>query len=250
MAHIKNLFETYDDALAAAGDGYDNDDLARVVALKTQVVARDLERITLNPDPTAVINAAVCAAIAQRSGEICRVVDLGGASGYHYLCAKSFLDGHPHFWTVVETPAMVRAAEPLFGSSTLRFVSEFEEAFAGEIDVLVFSGTLQCMPQPEDALRRVATAKPRRIVLARFPAYEGPRVVGLQQSQLSHNGPGPMPDGIADRTVLYPVTFVPMSDVLSRLEGYRVAQRYDSPSGTYEIDRQRVAGTTLLLERE
>lgn len=249
MAHIQALFESYDDALAGAGCGYNDDGLAGVVALKTQVVARDLSQAVLNPDPVAVINAAVCAAVAQRQSEICRVVDIGGASGYHYLCARDFLKRHSLSWTVVETAAMVKAAEPLFGSDELRFVPTLDEAFGNPVDLLILSSTLQYMPQPEEALRRIAVAKPRCIVLARFPNHQGPRVVGLQESQLRYNGPGPMPEGLSDRTVYYPVTFVPMPDVLSCLDGYRVVHRYDSPSGAYDIGEQRVAGITLVLER-
>lgn len=250
MSRIQSLFNSYSEALSKCGSSYDSDDIAKVVSLKTKAFVETQNRPVIDPDPTAVISSVSCLAAWQARNRVCKIVDVGGASGYHYFCSKDMLGEAPHLWTVVETPAMARAAIPLFKENTIRFVSDLDVALQDEIDLIICSGALQYMDEPEVVFERICAAKPRHIVLARLPAYQGPRVVGLQQSQLSHNGPGPMPAGIQDRAIQYPVTFVPWNVLTSYLSEYRIAQRYASPSANYVIDQKHIPGITLVMERK
>ena len=56
-----------------------------------------------------------------------------------------------------------------------------------------------------------------------------------------------MPPNVADRQIVYPVTFTNFDDVMFALGGYEIAMSMVSPSSTYVIRGQPVQGLSVIF---
>ncbi len=246
MAAITEFFPDYQAALATCGDGYQAEDIAAVVAYRTAHLAAGLPGSCLSPDYWVMLVKALT--LARAGGTRMRVLDFGGGCGLHYHLVRAILPDLTLHWSVVETPATVAAARALPRMDGLDFFPSVEQAQAalGGCDLVHASGALPYVPAPEATLAALA-GRSRFLVLARFPAHDGPRCVGVQQSLLSQHCPGPMPPGLPDRPVRYPITFLPMADVLRLLAPhYRALEQVPSDT-VYELDGTKVPGASFLF---
>ena len=106
------------------------------------------------------------------------------------------------------------------------------------------------MPQPEDLVDQLVAVAARHLLIARFPIFDGPRIVGLQASRLADNGPGPAPEGTPDKLVHYPVTFCNKDDIAARLlRTYDITGQFASPSSNYRVGGSAATGASFLLRR-
>ena len=252
MAIIQNLFPTYELALTACGKGYNDDDIAVVVARKTAIISSNIMQGAIDTDPSSLTVMAV--SIAQRDSKTIRVLDIGGACGYAYFVTKALIGHHANIqWVVVETEAMVRQANLHFHTDNLKFCTSIEEGIAvlgGRdcIDIVHTSGTIQYVPYPEKMLDNILGICAPVVLIARFPLYGGSRCVGVQTSLFSDNGPGPMPEGIANKQFIYPVTFINTGDLAQRvLSSYQIIGQFLSPSANYTVGPQQAPGISILL---
>jgi len=249
MSGIDEIYPDFAAALATCGAGYDDRVLADVIAHKTTAVIDELARNAFAPEQALNTLIAVSMTANLVAGRPLRVLDFGGGCGFHYHFAKRML-GLPLRWAVVETHTMAdRAAS--FPDGRLDFHTDIASASAalGGIDLVHVSGALQYVPRPEDVLQQLAALGAPLVLLARFPLWQGRRLVAVQVSQLSDNGLGPMPPGVPNRTVRYPITFLNIHDVVQALApNYEIALALSSPSGSYVVKHEPVAGVSYVLK--
>jgi putative methyltransferase (TIGR04325 family) len=175
------------------------------------------------------------------------VLDFGGGCGFHYFRVAAAMRV-PLRWAIVETSTMAQRAEQL---SRGRF-EVFNEVKAaadalGRVDLVHASSSIQYVPEPLAILKSLAALRARYLAVLRLPAWGRPQLVGLQTSALSENGIGPMPPNVADRQIVYPVTFTNFDDVMFALGGYEIAMSMVSPSSTYVIRGQPVQGLSVIF---
>lgn len=248
MATISETYPTYQDAMAVCGDGFHADDIASVIALRTRAIAQGLPRLYVHPDYWAMLAMAV--GMARQPGTPVRVLDFGGGCGLHYHCIRALVPGVALRWAVVETPTMAaRGAASFPDDDSLSFVTSIEDGVRalGGCDIVYASGSLPYVAEPEEALQRLLAPAPPFFILARFPVHGGSRCVGIQSAPLSQHGPGPMPAGIPDREVRYPVTFLPQADVLPVIASH-YARTEEVPTTTwYEVLGTHLKTPTFLF---
>lgn len=249
-------YSSYEEALrAAGGNAYLETDVPSVVARKTERLKnREIDPRRVGHE-LGTANITLAVAMAGMTGNCKRpvkVLDVGGACGAHYFCAKAALVRSDLEWCVVETPPMVAAASP-FSSGDLSFSTSVPQAVVrlGLPDLLLCSSTLQYSPDPVSLLDQCVASEARLLLLCRLPLTDGPTYTIVQRSRLIANGPGPCPAGIRDRAIKYPVTFLSrqiFESVLGRR--YSVIARYPDSGGNYWTPLERVLGGTYVYERK
>jgi len=242
MATITEIYETYHEAMEVCGSGYHAEDIAAVIAFRTQAIAQGLPGLYMHPDYWAMLAMAVGMARQRRTPV--RVLDFGGGCGLHYHCIKALVPGVELRWCVVETPVM---AAPGIAAEDLVFATSIEDGLRllGGCDIVHASGALPYVVEPEETLRRLLAVDAEFFVLARFPVHRGSRCVGVQRAMLSQHGPGPMPPGIPEREVRYPVTFLP--DVIPEIKSV-YARMEEVPTTTwYALHDTRMVASTFLF---
>ncbi len=218
-------FATYAEAKGyCPDDDYEGQDLTDLVIIKNQIL-----RERLKANPTLDINAMrtmIGAGLATR-GNHANVLDFGGGGGNHFTIARTALGTDVTLrWNVVETPAMAQKAQILAGDG-LNFFHDIEEAAKdlGEIDLVFTSSALQYTPDPIHHLRQLTAVGARHLFITRTGfSHTGERLIGIQQSRLSDNGPGPVPANFPDRVIFYPYVFDPLSLVEDTIlsAGYQI----------------------------
>lgn len=247
MADIREIFADFASALAASGTGYNDADIANVIAYKTALPVDHRQFV-----PEQAINSilAVGIAAAEVGNRPLTVLDFGGGCGFHYFRVLPAIR-IPLRWAVVETHTMAERAIKIAQNRFEVFTDLAAAADAlGQIDLVHASSSIQYVPEPLATLKILAALKPRHFALLRFPAWGRPQLVGLQSSPLSANGIGPMPPGIADREIKYPVTFTNFDDVMRTLADFDIALTLGSPSSTYVIIGQPVQGISVIFRRK
>ena len=252
----KAKYTTYTEALAACSkDGYENHEVVEVVTQKTLYYRDELSQRD-KPTPINATNAysliGLLLSIARE--ERIQVLDFGGAAGAHYFLARSIVPKSTKLnWVVVETPAMAESASALLETEELHFTAELEDAgrWLGQIDLLHTSGTLQCVPDPYEKLQQLINIKAQYMLLSRLGLTQGDHdVITIHKSQLSWNGPGPLPPGILDREVSYPFTFPQESMFRSMLnKSYEEMAVFEDTSGIFQVAEESIVGMGLLAKR-
>jgi putative methyltransferase (TIGR04325 family) len=246
LATVTEIFPDFASALATCGDGYADADIAEVIAHKA---AQPLNPQAILPEQAINSLVAVGLAAAETAARPLAILDFGGGCGFHYFHVAA-ATRVPLRWAIVETPVMAarsaRVAQGRFEAHTA--LGEAARSL-GAMHLVHASSALQYVPDPLATLAELAALQAPHFLLARFPLWHRPTLIGVQTSPLSANGIGPMPPGIADRPIRYPVTFVPMSDVMRTFEahGYGISSAMASPSSNYEVAGGGVPGVTLLL---
>jgi putative methyltransferase (TIGR04325 family) len=244
MTTIADIFPTYEDALRACDGGYNDSEIADVIAFKT---AQPVDSRQLLPEQAVNSVLAVGFAAAECPNRPLNVLDFGGGCGVHYFRVAAAMSIALR-WAIVETPTMAERAAKLsqgrFGTFT-----EIEAAgrHLGKIDLVHASGAIPYVPDPIATLKELAELRPRFILLARFPCWGGRTMVSVQTSFLAENGIGPMPPHIKDRRIKFPVTFTYLDDVIRALSGYDIVVAMDSPSGSYDFRGQTIPGRSFLF---
>ncbi len=240
------LYGSYQEAaLACSTYGYEQQALVNVVFEKTKRY-RDLlhGQKPLEIDLTNVRTPiGLSLAIRYVANEM-RVIDFGGACGAHYFIAKAlFAERIKLRWYVVETSAMARKGKEL-ENDELRFFDDLSVAKTkiGEPDLVFSSGTLQYVPDPYMTLKDLTQCSARYIFLTRWGLTTGDKeLVCVQEAKLSWNGPGPLPDGMADGVTRYPMTAARKDKVEQILkERYEIRMQFNEDKEAYRMDRHRV----------
>lgn len=234
-------FPTFGCALAACGDvGYESEELARVVVEKTR---RLITSQNHEVPPSGILLAA---ASLEGRGSSLRVVDIGGAAGAHYLGVRMILPQSVRLeWVVVETGAMISAADAIHLGPEVRFSTDLNASLGrweSPPDLVLASGVLMCLPEPRESLEQICASSAASIVFTRTGlAPAGATRIIVQSSRLADNGPGPLPQGFTDRLVRYPNTFIPRAEfekVLSRNHEIRFSA--SEMSRAWRVGKQRI----------
>jgi len=244
LVAVTEVFQSFAAALAACAPGYNDSDIADVIAYKTSL-AIDHRQIEPEQAINSILALGICA--AEITDRPLKVLDFGGGCGFHYfrvtLATRARLR-----WAVVETPTMAERAVKLANGRFDVFTTiDDASAALGPIDLIHASSAIQYLPDPLATLKSLAALRARFFALARFPVWDLPQTVGLQRSRLSENGIGPMPPHIADRQIAYPVTLVNFDETMRTLSNYDVAMSMASPSSNYEFGGRRVPGASLIF---
>jgi putative methyltransferase (TIGR04325 family) len=168
-------------AASAAAKGYDAPEILEKVllaALKvrdgTAIFERDSVCFYSPQFRWPLLGCLLHAAI--KNGVGLHVVDFGGSLGSFYFQHRSFLKHVLDLkWSIVEQSEYVRVGRKEFQDETLNFFSTLDEcASRGKIDVVLFSGSLQCVENPFYFLER-AGALSGCIMIDRIPFIKGER---------------------------------------------------------------------------
>ncbi|HZC56501.1 MAG TPA: methyltransferase, TIGR04325 family [Xanthobacteraceae bacterium] len=244
MAVVTEIFPNFASALAACGQGYNDGEIADVIAYKT-ALAIDPRQLA----PEQAINSILAVGIsaAETTARPLKVLDFGGGCGFHYFRVTPTIKA-PLQWALVETPTMAeRAAKVANGRFDVFTTIDKAHTALGHVDLVHASSVIQYVPNPLETLKSLAALRAPHFLLARLPVWGTAQIVGVQTSPLSANGIGPMPPHIADRPITYPVTFVNFDEVMRILADYEIAMSMPSPSSIYEIRGQRVPGISVIF---
>jgi putative methyltransferase (TIGR04325 family) len=206
---------------------YEASILPEVVYAKTKALTP-----AIVPNMTGAERTMLITLLASRlaSSSPLRVLDFGGACGFHYMAAS--LLKLPLQWAVVETAAMAERAKDL-ESGELRFFSDIDSArqWLGHIDLVHSSSALQYVPNPAKTLSDLISLDARIMAWSRMALTAGPQTRETQTSQLAHNGPGPLPAQFTDGIVEYTLTKFPKIAFLAAHQfAYRLDLEFDEPS--------------------
>jgi putative methyltransferase (TIGR04325 family) len=178
------------------------------------------------------------------------VLDFGGSSGLHYFQARTILNKSLKLnWIVVETPAMVEHAKEL-ESDELRFSASLKEAQEkfDNIDIIITSGTLQCVDDPQKYLNELLNCNAKWILFTRLGLNQLDRdVIIVFKTSLAKNGVGELPEGYVDREVRYPFTFHSEKKFIETIEKkYKIVSKFDDKTGSFPIVNEDITGYGLL----
>jgi len=241
------IYPDYQAARAACGQGYDDADIAKVIAFKTAYFAAKIQK-SLWPEHAANTIFAVGIAAGDLSARPLHVLDFGGGCGFHYLAAKAAFKTSLR-WAVVETRAMAKQARAT-AKGRFEIYEDIKTAAAalGRVDLIHASSAIQYVPDPLATLDALIALRAPYMMLARFPVWSKDPFVGVQESSLKDNGIGPMPPEIADRPIRYPITIKNINVVMSRFErDYEMIVSLPSPSGEYKVDGNIIGGVTFIF---
>lgn len=192
--HFKGDFPDWPTAVAHA-EGYDAAQILERVSWATQQVVegkaageRDSVLFDETPYPFPVI--ALLLRAAMENGGRLSVLDFGGALGSSYWQCKNFLGSLGELnWSVVEQGHYVQAGKRQFENETLRFYETVPAAaLASPPHVVLASGVLQYVPDPEGVLRSFAATGANYIVIDRTPiGVDGRQVISTQSVPRSIN---------------------------------------------------------------
>ena len=236
-------YETYQDALANCHNhNYESVDLVKVVVEKTVLFSE-----AINQDPTLDIGALrtlIAIGFTRKSDLLLRVLDFGGAAGYHYMIARKVLPKDVKLrWNVVETPAMVREAQKL-ASSELSFFDNINDAKQnlGEVDLTFTSSALHYCPDPHSSLQDLLSVNAKYLVITRTNFNDADnQLISVQKSYLSKNGFGTLPKEFSDRAVYYPNVFIPRSNVEIMLsDRYNICFKTIEEKATFTVGEKEI----------
>jgi len=228
---------------------YNDPLIAEVVVRKTERAARDMAS---HPPPASDSATLLMAILAAREGaDAACILDIGGAAGIHCFVFRRAFPHVPVRWAVVETPAMVERARTLEGDG-LRFFTSVEAArtWLGKLDVINCSGSIQYMPEPEHTLEQLLGLRARYVAISRLPLLKVDRETRIETSRLADNGPGPLPPGLVDIEVHYPVTIMSRESFLGILSvDYRLLATTDAKPSGFEKDGRAILQYSYLFSR-
>lgn len=164
----------------AASTGYDDpliSDLALTAALAVRRGEAAFERDTVlfhSPAHRWQLLACLASVAAAKGGRL-HVADIGGSFASVYLQHRSFLDAVPHLtWSIVEQVHIAEIGRAHLQDDRLQFFVDVDEARGlAPIDMAVFSGSFQFMPEPYKMLRRIAGTGVSHLLIDRIALMKG-----------------------------------------------------------------------------
>ena len=233
---FEGKFETWEEAASQCG-GYDDVAiLAKVLDATLKVKRGDAacERDSVLFDHIHYswpMLAALMWAAARNGGRL-SVLDFGGALGSTYFQSRKFLMGLTAVcWSVVEQPHYVEAGRALVQDDWLRFYGKVEECLAAQTpNVILLSGVLQCIPDPDRLLATLLASGCDTVILDRTCYVNEGRE---ERICIQH-----VPSSIYSAS--YPCRFFVEDDMLATFEaaGYDLVERFAAlddldPSATW-----------------
>ena len=112
--------------------------------------------------------SAIMTAAAHNNGKL-RVLDFGGALGSTYRQNSAFLDAlRDSFWSIVETPDLVKAGKSEFQTKELNFFKDIDSACKKQhYNIALLASVLPYLQEPYVTLQQIISHSPDFIVLDR-----------------------------------------------------------------------------------
>jgi len=239
-----SYFRTYEEALSQCQGGYEAEDLVDFVFNKYTAFREEILTTNVIPHnslPTVLGVTNHIGDYASKPKKI-TVLDLGGGGGGHYFTSRLAVDKSISLsWNVVETKRLAQKCRPL-SNKELKFFYKIEDAVqsAGKVNIVLFSGSLQYLPNPEQNLNEVLKLQPKTLFLTRTGlTTNSTNEIYVQESKLSENGPGQLECTNWDRVCKYPITLYPIDKfkdtIRSNGYGYRYASVGEQPVNIGQI---------------
>jgi putative methyltransferase (TIGR04325 family) len=231
--------------------GYSSEDLYRELAGRCRLDS-DFKPPLDDRDQFPALVGLALGACKMNGRRRLRVVDFGGGMGTHYFDAYRIF-GDIFDWTVIETPACVRAAEA-HTINPPHFKSDLSSAgVAGRsVDLCLVSGSLQYCPKPGDIVKQLASLEAACYVIRRTPILTATQqpLAGkwwLQHSRFFHQVRPPALSKQMLRRTSNPVTFL-TEDLFCPLDAIRKRSLDVAMGPLYELTLQRetVQGRTIV----
>ena len=243
-------FRTYHEAeMACLKNDYKSDDLIDVVVAKNNAYSIDL-------NSKKILNLhgimSVLPFASMDTGKEINVVDFGGGAGFHFQNAKLALPKKLN-WIIIETPKMVANASK-FTNFDCQFYSDLNVAVnkVKKIDLIFTSSALQYCPDPLQELENLLQINARYIFITRTPFLENSKkIITIQRSKLSNNGPGSLPDYFSDRNISYPITYVSRKSVENLInKQYEIRYKISEGSGSFKFKKEHITMTSFFCIRK
>lgn len=232
---FRGRYSTWEDARRECLGYEDHSILDRVIAATAAVrdgraaFERDGSTFTDPRPPFPVLTVLLMAALRQ-NGSL-NVLDFGGSLGSLYFQCRPFLRSLERLaWTIVEQPHFVEAGRREFENGVLTFHDTLDAACKASVpDVVILSGVLQYLPEPERTLRSIMDYRPRFIVIDRTPlTLSGKDLIAIQR----------VPAAMGSAS--YPIRLFGRSTLTGYLcEGYRLIAEFDAVDGVIGLGRHR-----------
>ena len=236
--NINYSFELYPDykTALADGDGYEDENLVKVIIAKTLNLKDRLKKNPTLDAPSLRIFVAIANSIKDNQ---LTVLDFGGSAGAHYFIVKSILGEDINLdWRVVETPKMVEeAVKNKLENKELTFYDNLASATnEKKIDLAVAIGSVHYTENPYDILKEIVKKNPSYLFLTRTPLAKKELIL-LQETSYSKNGIGKIPEemNIKDKKIKYPVTILNREKVENIINNYgNILLKIDEDKAAYK----------------
>lgn len=232
-----NSFEAA--SLSITNEGYQDDALCQSIVNKT-IKFRDFVSNSeiLSGDIQLM---RVLLAISLVNSHKLKVIDFGGASGYHYFLAKKFFNNQLSFdWRVVETPKLATLSRQI-QTNELQFFDELEDACKDSFkpDLVFSSGALQFIPKLDKLLSDLSNLQAKIYYITRIPVADIDKsIITMQLSKMWHNGPSvPGRVGKDNSVIKYPVSLFSRKEIQLMFGKYfRIDAEFFEESASYRLE--------------
>jgi putative methyltransferase (TIGR04325 family) len=224
-------FNTYEEAVQKCKkDGYANTDLISSIVIKTEKAIHDLSIKQVLSD---VETLRILYLILNSFARSVLVTDFGGGAGIQFFKlnvagGSTLIDK----WTVIETPEMTRIAKRVT-NPRLEFIADFSETH--DMDIFLANSSIQYCNNLEAILSNVIQSKPKYIYISRTPFnLNDEKIIAIQKSLLSKNGPRTTNIIDKDELVEYPIIYHSYKGFQSLLdENYELLYKTDSSQSPF-----------------
>ena len=170
-----------------------------------------------------------------------RVLDFGGGLGDHYYDFLRFIPNQIELcWDICETPAMVKAGKKFFGKEISYEDDLHKIDERKEFDLILTSGTLQYVDNPEEYFNKLSLLKSDYIIIDRIS------LIDIAQDAIAIQN---VPKELYDAS--YPVWFFSQNKWISKFqEDYIIKMRWHIPRHPIFFNRTKYFQQGMLLERK
>lgn len=206
---IMKIFPSFNEALKSCGKGYSDEYLVNCVVEKNRIYRDNLNTIGFIL-PKRFLQVYFSVLMVSPKDKI-SVLDFGGGGGTNYFLMRKYLGDNINItWHVVETPALAAKASDILSTDSLKFFDSIEKAQENiEFDLILAIGSLHFIEYPLIALKQLLNIKTPYFYFCHTPlTFNSKSIVCIQNSLLSDNGPGPLPEGYDDCIIQYPYTIL------------------------------------------
>ncbi|MBS0286844.1 MAG: methyltransferase, TIGR04325 family [Proteobacteria bacterium] len=243
------VYDSHDKALEVIGhQGYDNQALIDLIYAKTKNYIQEINQHQILPLATHHLFLLSVIGIMQKS--TIKVLDFGGAFGTHYFLTKAFYPNITFDWTVIELPQLVHMGQNL-ENDELKFLdiqNNFEDPI-GSFDLVLTSGALQHMPNPEQTLSFLAKHQANYIALLRLGVnLSAHDLWAIHRVHLKDCGPGKCPDNPPQGIAAFPFCLMSEQGVKRSLNNYEVVLSCVEQSGTIALPGYDIRGFNNLYQ--
>jgi putative methyltransferase (TIGR04325 family) len=163
------------------------------------------------------------------SGEVNRVLDVGGNLGMVYFDVARVLPDRIAEWRVVDCQEVVSYGNANYANGTLAFFTSLESACRDAVPNMVLcSHTLQYLEKPYDTLARLSALEPAVIVLHELPIAERERFM-IQR----------LPEGLGGTE--RPIQILSSGRLAAALSSYELIADTELPPWDPHIDARHAA---------